>query len=97
MNRTPTLSAVMYGRFAHVTGLRMYVRWEWLPVQQTKWYRGERPVQLHRLAFVFEKDGMHLCVSIFREDGGFFHPSGPFRLPCFWAQPLCLAHCRLPV
>ena len=33
VNRTPTPSAVMYGRFAHVTGLRMYVRWEWLPVQ----------------------------------------------------------------
>ena len=31
VNRTPTPSAVMYGRFAHVTGLRMYVRWEWLP------------------------------------------------------------------
>ena len=57
--------------------------------QQTKWYRGERPVQMHRLAFVFEEDGIHFCVSIFREDGGFFHPSGPFRLPCFWAQPSC--------
>ena len=51
--------------------------------QQTKWYRGERPVQLHRLAFVFEEDGTHLCVSVFHEDGGFFHPSGPFRLPAF--------------
>ena len=51
--------------------------------QQTKWYRGERPVQMHRLAFVFEEDGIHLCVSIFHEDGGFFHPSGPFRLPAF--------------
>jgi len=51
--------------------------------QQTKWYRGERPVQMHRLAFVFEEDGTHLCVSVFHEDGGFFHPSGPFRLPAF--------------
>ena len=62
--------------------------------QQTKWYRGERPVQMHRLAFVFEEDEIHLCVSVFHEDGGFFHPSGPFRLPCFWAQPSCFGHCR---
>ena len=40
-------------------------------------------MQLHRLAFVFEEDGIHFCVSVFREDGGFFHPSGPFRLPAF--------------
>ena len=66
VNRTPTPSAVMYGRFAHVTGLRMYVRWEWLPVQQTKWYRGERPVQMYRLAFVFEEDRMHPCVLSFQ-------------------------------
>ena len=51
-------------------------------------------MQLHRLAFVFEEDGMRLCVSVFHEDGGFFHPSGPFRLPCFWAQPSCFGHCR---
>lgn len=29
-------------------------------------------MQMHRLAFVFEEDGTHLCVSVFHEDGGFF-------------------------
>ena len=51
-------------------------------------------MQMHRLAFVFEEDGIHRCVSVFHEDEGFFHPSGPFRLPCFWAQPSCFGHCR---
>ena len=63
----------MYGRFAHVTGLRMYVRWEWLPVQQTKWYRGVFHTQcaVYVKAFVFDGSSQ---MERTREDGAFFTP-----------------------
>ena len=63
----------MYGRFAHVTGLRMYVRWEWLPVQQTKWYRGvfHTRCAVYVKAFVFDGSSQ---MERTREDGAFFTP-----------------------
>ena len=82
------LAAVVHGRSAHVTGRRIGGQ---TPVrasgcsrkQQTKWYRGERPVQMHRLAFVFEEDGIHLCVLSFMRTEAFFTPPGRFACPAF--------------
>ena len=75
----------MYGRFAHVTGLRMYVRWEWLPVQQTKWYRGVFHTQcaVYVKAFVFDGSSQ---MERTQEDGAFFTPCRP--------MPLTFAGCQ---
>ena len=71
----------MYGRFAHVTGLRMYVRWEWLPVQQTKWYRGvfHTRCAVYVKAFVFDGSSQ---MERTREDGAFFYTLPPQKSPC---------------
>ena len=69
----------MHGRFAHVTGLRMYVRWEWLPVQQTKWYRGvfHTRCAVYVKAFVFDGSSQ---MERTQEDGAFFTPCRPMSL-----------------
>ena len=69
----------MHGRFAHVTGLRMYVRWEWLPVQQTKWYRGVFHTQcaVYVKAFVFDGSSQ---MERTQEDGAFFTSCRPMSL-----------------
>ena len=69
----------MYGRFAHVTGLRMYVRWERLPVQQTKWYRGVFHTQcaVYVKAFVFDGSSQ---MERTQEDGAFFTSCRPMSL-----------------
>ena len=78
----------MHGRFAHVTGLRMYVRWEWLPVQQTKWYRGVFHTQcaVYVKAFVFDGSSQ---MERTREDGAFLH-SAAAKEP----MPLTFAGCQ---
>ena len=40
-------------------------------------------MQLHRLAFVFEEDGMHFVSLSFMRTEAFFTPPGRFACPAF--------------
>ena len=75
----------MHGRFAHVTGLRMYAG-SGCPVQQTKWYRGVFHTQcaVYVKAFVFDGSSQ---MERTQEDEAFFYTLPP-------PMPLTFAGCQ---